>query len=404
MMLLMACTSEETVRTADTTAQRAVGFGSYTQQFTTRSGSEQTRGGQEQTRSQELTRGEALRTIPEGGSMGVYAYLHNDCLWSTDATPSPNFMWNQKVTFHEPIDFYEYTPLKYWPNEENDKVSFIAYYPYCNGAADDGTKHDIESTGVTPLLANDGTGLPSFDFTVKDAAASQADFLVSDLITDLPQSRDTEGDPGTSFNDLSVYDRVKFLFRHALAKVEFRIVADADIVKDVAKFRIPTNGLSVTNVAKSGRLTVGYDASDGTTMTWSLGESPDRQSYYFKTYEPLLLMPQTLGNDVKMLLDYEVTFKSDGTSYHYDGATPVADQDYTYRNPNAQLQLNEMKAVGTGTPITKWEANHHYIYIIRLRAHRIEFTGQVVEWGETVNVEGIEVKTSETPGGGGVKN
>ena len=82
-------------------------------------------------------------------------------------------------------------------------------------------------------------------------------------------------------------------------------------------------------------------------------------------------------------IDYQITFKSDGTTYHYDGTTPVPDQDYTYAN-TASLYLNKMKMAETGTELTEWLPNHHYIYNIHLRANRIDFTGEVVAWGDEI--------------------
>jgi hypothetical protein len=356
-----------------------VDFGSYTEQF-------QTRGG------------ELKRAIPDGGSMGVYAYYHDGSLWATDAANNqPDFMWNQQRTYNADLNAFVYAPLKYWPNEESDKLSFIAYYPYTNPASPEGPASPAQ-TGLTPLLTNSGKGLPSFNFTVKDDAADQVDLLVSDLIVDLPQTRDTEDDPGTPFNDLSIYDKVKFLFHHALAKVEFRIVADADIRKDIVKFRL--SKLEITNINKTGTLTTSYDAgTSATSLSWS-GQS-NEHPYAFKTYVPQLLMPQPLANTAMLNLNYSITFKSDGTSYHYYGSqegeggtvtgTPVADEEYTYTN-QATLQLNEMKQTGSGEELTEWLPNHHYIYTIRLRANRIEFTGEVVDWGDTQETEGIEIK------------
>ena len=349
---------------------RAVGFGSYAEQF-------QTRGG------------ELKRAIPNGGSMGVYAYYHNGSLWATDAANNqPDFMWNQQCTYNADLEAFVYTPLKYWPNEESDKLSFIAYYPYTNAelADDPDIPESKAATGLTPLLTNEGKGLPSFNFTVKDAAVNQVDLLVSDLIVDLPQTRDTEGDPGTQFNDLSIYDKVKFLFHHALAKVEFRIVADASIRKDIVKFQLIS--LGITNIHKTGTLSTSYSAGN-TTLNWS--DQSNEQDYTFKTNTPQLLMPQTLLNTAMLNLSYNITFKSDGTSYRYEGSTPVAEQDYTYYN-EASLQLNTMNLTGTSIPLTTWEPNHHYIYTIRLRANRIDFEGEVVDWGEYKTLDDIPIE------------
>lgn len=374
LISLMACSSEETTRTAETlgNTERPIAFNAaYTVQ---------------PTRSSEAFT--ATKGIPVGQSMGVYAYLHN-----TDTrdytTDSPNFMFNQQATSQDDTEPFSYTPLKYWPNDENSKVSFIAYFPYSNGAADDGTNHDVASTGVTPRLENNGTGLPTFNFTVKDNVDDQVDFLVSEVVPNLPKSRDTENDPGQPFNDLTIYDRVPFLFKHMTAKVEFRIVADAEIRKDIVSFKL--TALSVSNLLKSGTLTPSYNPTTGVTdFNWS--NQSTEQDYDFKTYVPQLLMPQEIGNDAKINLDYEITFKSDGTTYKYDAyGQPVAYQDYTYRNA-ATLQLNKMKRTGTNDALTAWEYNHHYVYTIRLRANRIDFTGQVVEWGKYDNIDNIDIK------------
>lgn len=372
LICLMACSSEETTRTAETESpMRPIAFrDAYTVQ-PTRSSAKFT----------------ATAGIPVGQSMGVYAYLHNTETRNYSAD-SPNFMWNQKATRQEDMEPFTYEPLKYWPNDETSKLSFIAYFPYCNGAENDGTDEDIESTGVEPQLTNSGTGLPTFNFMVQDDIDDQVDFLVSDVLPNMPQSRDTDDDPGLPFNDLTITDRVLFLFKHMTAKVEFRIVADEEIRKDIVKFQLKT--LSVSNLYKSGTLTPSYDKETGiTTFTWS-GQTT-KQDYDFKTYEPQLLMPQTIGDDVELSLSYTITFKSDGTTYHYVGTTPVADDEYTYSNA-PKIQLNEMKRTGTDTALTKWEPNHHYIYTIRLRANRIDFTGQVVEWGAEDEIEDITIE------------
>lgn len=370
---LMACSSEETTRTAETAGStlRPVAFKeAYTVQ---------------PTRSSAMFT--ATAGIPVGQSMGVYAYLHNTETRNYSAD-SPNFMWNQKATRQEETEPFTYAPLKYWPNDENSKLSFIAYFPYCNGADDDGTDEDIASTGITPRLTNSGTGLPTFDFTVKNAIDDQVDFLVSDVLPNMPKSRDTDDDPGLPFNDLTITDRVQFLFKHMTAKVEFRIVADAEIRKDIVSFQLTT--LSVSNLYKSGRLTPSYDKETGvTSFNWS--DQSNVQDYTFKTNTPQLLMPQTLLNTAMLNLSYTITFKSDGTSYRYEGSTPVAEQDYTYSNA-ASLQLNTMKLTDTDIPLTTWEPNHHYIYTIRLRANRIDFEGEVVDWGEYKTLDDIPIE------------
>lgn len=313
--------------------------------------------------------------IPRGKSIGVYAYLHEESTWTASATP--NFMWNQQaVNPDDGDDSFTYAPLKYWPNNESDKVSFVAYFPYTtyNDPA-----YPNNATGLQPLLGNDGTGLPTFNFRVKDTEDEQVDFLVSDLIVNLPQTRDTEGDPNTPFNDLSIGDRVNFYFRHMTAKVEFRVVVDPGIRNDLSHFHLES--LSLSNIYSEGTLTPYYNALTGTTFSWA-GHG-GKQTYDCLTYHPYLLLPQPLGDDATITASFSMTFRSSGTTYHYEGGTPEPTQEYTYRH-NADLQLNTLRVTTTGEPLTEWLPNHHYIYTIRLGANGIDFTGQVVGWGEYV--------------------
>lgn len=321
----------------------------------------------------------ASETIPYGKSIGVYAYYHNNATWGTsEGNRKPNFMYNQQATNNGMGGGFTYAPLKYWPNEETDKVSFFAYYPYINPSAPG-------SIGLTPVLANTAvTGMPTFTFTVKDNVKEQIDFMCSDLIVDLPKSRDTENDPGDPFNDLQLSDKVKFVFRHMTSKIEVNVVIDDEIKNDVAYFTI--NSIGLTNILSSGTLTPSAAYNDETdewetSFVWSaLSRSHD---YPVKTTECYLLLPQELGNTSMLTMDYDITFKSEGTTYTYDGSgNAVPGDTYTYTNSTASVQLNTLKLSGSEDLISEWLPNHHYIYTIRLTARRIEFTGTVVDFGE----------------------
>ena len=374
----MACSSEETTRTAETTSQmKPIAFRSYTA---------------EPTRSSAVYSAE--NGINAGQSIGIYAYYHDHTTWSNAAVP--NFMWNQKATCLTKGTDFEYSPLKYWPNESNDKVSFIAYFPYTveSPGQTDTPAYPANATGLQTLLANSASGLPTFNFTVKESADDQVDFLLTELLPNLPNG--TNGVSPSSADDrsgLTVTDHVRFLFHHMTSKVEFRIVAADDVRDAIAHFKL--NSLNVTNLYKDGKLTPAYN--DGTTTyAWSEqsakhGTSP-AYTFPLKTQTSYLFMPQTLSNDVMLSLDYTVTLKSDGTTYTYDNeGNLVPQQDYTYSN-EASIQLNTMKRTGSETALTEWLPNHHYVYYIRIGARAIEFTGQVVEWGATVEMNDIEIE------------
>ena len=317
-------------------------------------------------------------SIPDGMSIGVYAYYHQNSTWSTDAILASDFMFNQQATYNRIDDAYMYAPLKYWPNTPNDKLSFIAYYPYTDKTIVDPLNLESSaSTGITPNLENSGSGLPTFDFTVKNDESNQVDFLVSDLLANQVKP--------------SVTERIHLYFHHALAKVSFRIVIADDIRKDIAAFNVTSIGL--TNLSYQGTLTPSYDGLK-TTLTWDDWDSPTT-SYTCSPEKSYLLMPQSLTDDADLTMSYSLTFKSGGTAFIYDGeGNAIESATYQY-STTASLQLNTLKRTGSEECIDTWEANHHYIYTIRLSANRIEFTGQVVEWGEDVPFP-IDVDTPES--------
>lgn len=96
--------------------EQAIEFGTYV-------------GRDAQTKATSIHTAELLQSNSSENGIGVYAYYTNNSTWDGTITSfQPNFMKNQNVTYSE--DNWTYTPVKYWPNEEADKLSFLAYYPY----------------------------------------------------------------------------------------------------------------------------------------------------------------------------------------------------------------------------------------------------------------------------------
>ena len=134
---------------------------------------------------------------------GVSAYYTQGGFLGT-LTSTPNFMNNQKVekitdnsTTH-PLAYqsgWKYTPIKYWPNNENDKVAFFAYSPYA------------ESNKMTTF--NAAQPYPSF------AISDGTDFLWATPIESGKQN---------------VNDNVCFNFQHIMSRVAFSVEAMVDKV------------------------------------------------------------------------------------------------------------------------------------------------------------------------------
>lgn len=58
---------------------------------------------------------------------GVLAYFTGTADWA-GSTETPNFMYTQGVTYGG--GNWSYTPVKYWPKNTTDKITFFAYAPY----------------------------------------------------------------------------------------------------------------------------------------------------------------------------------------------------------------------------------------------------------------------------------
>ena len=107
-----------------------------------------------------------------------------------------NFMYNQKVTLDGSA--WKYSPLKYWPNNPGDKVSFFAYAPHnVNGAVT--TDDEAQVT-----------------FTVQDAVANQQDLVVANALKNLTKQ--------------AITGNVNFTFKHVLARVGLNVEAMFDLV------------------------------------------------------------------------------------------------------------------------------------------------------------------------------
>jgi len=140
---------------------------------------------------------------------GVFAYYTGSTPWATAAaTATPNFMYNQQVSGST----WTYSPVKYWPNDnqpaddqtpaaqgsqEHSYLSFFAYTPY-NG------------TGLT-LSGSSATGAPTITYTW----AKTNDLLYAAPVQDCYKTM--AAGYGT------VTGRVPFMFRHALAMVDFKV-------------------------------------------------------------------------------------------------------------------------------------------------------------------------------------
>lgn len=131
---------------------------------------------------------------------GVFAYYTGQVAWADyGEKATPNFMDNQQVTWDG--SEWTYSPVKYWPNNYGDKVSFFAYAPY-NGS------------GITTT-----TGSSEIQFAVNENVLDQVDLLYAE------QDENT-----VDKTKQSITGNVHFTFKHALSAIALQVEAVNDKV------------------------------------------------------------------------------------------------------------------------------------------------------------------------------
>ena len=302
-------------------------------------------------------------TLPENTSFGVFAFYQPGVIGSSTGTWgaggarsswTPVFMFNQQVDF-DGIN-YTYSPLRYWPSNEENTISFWGYYPYeLYNPDNSGALKFYDSVQCNIAYSASSTGLPFITYTVPTDPEDQYDILFDSFVN---QDRTYANGAGSG--------TVPLTFRHALALVEFRLREGGSATTQITEMTVgPINWSGV--------------CTDPAARTWDRQGDPDDITIENLEVEGgqitrLLVMPQTLTNDMELTIRYTLYFAS---------SDPVHSPDpIVYSGNEGTLTLLSAKdSHGDPAGINAWEAGHHYIYYIDAGYDRIEFE-EVVEAGD----------------------
>ena len=241
--LFAACTSDEaTVPEVAQEAPQAVAFDTYTPAAT--------RAGQTDVMT---------TTQLQSVGFGVFAYQTDNAGYDQSATP--NFMYNQKVTYG--ASAWTYSPLKFWPNEtkndnnsatsinanEIDKLTFFAYAPYVEATPSTGVLTspviadknadgaDVDNVGITALTKNSDAGNPKVTYQIAYTPSKSVDLLwgVAPSTSGLTYKGVNNENvsigaeqPLIGLWKPAIDQKIKFLFKHALARMGLKVVAAVD--------------------------------------------------------------------------------------------------------------------------------------------------------------------------------
>lgn len=191
-VLLLAGCSQNEVTDVNPDSHPAVGFGVYTGLAT---------------RGVDMTT-ESMKDSPSDaekyGGFGIMGYFTGqETFENVKNTVTAGYMYNQAAEYDSKTSAWTYSPVKYWPNRDGDKISFFAYAPYeSNGQS--GTK-----TGITISAATEA-GIPYINFSLKkeNELTKMVDLVVADAL----DQQYTQANGG----------KVSFNFKHTLSRISFK--------------------------------------------------------------------------------------------------------------------------------------------------------------------------------------
>lgn len=191
-VLLLAGCSQNEVTDVNPDSHPAVGFGVYTGLAT---------------RGVDMTTGKYERLslgCEKYGGFGIMGYFTGqETFDNVKNTVTAGYMYNQAVEYDSKTSAWTYSPVKYWPNRDGDKISFFAYAPYeSNGQS--GTK-----TGITISAATEA-GIPYINFSLKkeNELTKMVDLVVAEAL----DQQYTQVNGG----------KVSFNFKHTLSRISFK--------------------------------------------------------------------------------------------------------------------------------------------------------------------------------------
>ena len=282
---------------------------------------------------------ETIYTYPREEKFMIFAVEHSGNLTAWDAATPTDFNATA-ISYNKSLDAW--APLKadggfyYWP--DNLQLSFAAMSPA-----------ELDVTGATTAYSS--TGLVITDFVVADDPAEQYDLLYSDRSVN--KTAVDMKDYGAEY-----YGGIPIMFQHALSSIHFSLKTDATETVNLLNIQLK-------NVKNKGTFkeNITNEIAFARNAQWTVAENSAVKNYTSFTGEvefplnpqyvsalaaqdgtddndvshPLLMMPQTLGNDVVVEVKYEV-----------GGEVKTR-----------TVQLNQYPATN---PITTWEVGTKYTY------------------------------------------
>lgn len=287
---------------------------------------------------------------------GVYAYYTGTASINNYTPTNANFMDNQLVKYE--TNAWTYSPVKYWPNSEGDKLSFYAYAPYNN---DYTAATNVDK--FTNQLDN-SSKLPTVTYIVDEEISKHIDVLFAIPVQDMTKPANNE--------------KVTLKFYHALSRVGFRVVAGADI----APATITLNSLTLSgkffeeqtlNLATSS-VTLDNETLKSTNPNWSLGTKVQKNFTKGSLNQVVGTTSAAVGNETEYLMIFPQQFDSNKALDEQEITISV---NYTITYSDGVSIPN---SVSNSLEFT-FEAGKAYTFTVKISGlNEVQFDASVADW------------------------
>lgn len=377
VMALTGCSQSSDLTETAETSQTAISFDTYLAK--TRAG---------------VSGSQTTETLKTNG-FGVFAYYTGQNNYVSNKF-IPDFMYNTKVT--GTTTSWEYSPVRYWPNTDGDKISFFAYAPYVDVTSNSGTAKDLSTTGITAISSNNVNETPKVSYTLADDKTQSVDLLwgvkkgtVSDLNKDLTRIQANVSGIG-------------FTFKHALAVcggdgLQAKVATDdsGDLGFDPKKTKITIQEITIKSntLASSGKfdLTTGKWDIVNTNGTMNFDITKEKINTNFA--EPQNSIMNSADNLSKLggLTTTAQNILQDNTKscFFIPGSTSSkATVTITYWTRTLDPSLsngctNVQQTIIKEIQLPVFAANKKYTLVLNIGLNTVKFTAEVSDWTSDTN-------------------
>lgn len=296
----------------------------------------------------------------KGNHFRSYAYfLEKGKDWNkADLTKDAKaYIDNADIYYHTTSRYWAAAKTYYWPKQGS--LTFFAW-------TDDTADPKVVGTGATVGCAPN-TGIKIENYSVMDNP--NKDILVAEIAKDKKSNESVTGRDWTN--------GVPTVFRHALAKVEFKV----NKREDYPNVKIIVKKITLNKVSTKGTFTQGSPAE---SREWSAQTEPEDLSVFTGDEEVTTTATILNPNATPGVRDYFIVLPQDF------GATSTLTIEYEIITTSTSFKETVIETKALNAIYTSnWECNKNYVLGITLGLNEIYWDPSVEAW-ETGNVTGIQ--------------